>query len=99
MRVGIFIAVLRAVPAGRARPAADRAGSATIINVAMTERLYYTDSYLRKFDAHIIDHSEDGRTVYLDRTAFYPTSGGQPYDVGSIGGVSVLNVIDEDERV
>ncbi|SPF49328.1 Alanyl-tRNA synthetase [Candidatus Sulfopaludibacter sp. SbA4] len=65
----------------------------------MTERLYYTDSYLREFSARIVDHSEDGLTVYLDRTAFYPTSGGQPYDLGSIGGVPVLEVVDEEERI
>ena len=45
----------------------------------MTERLYYTDSYLRDFSAHIVDAAADGLTVYLDRTAFYPTSGGQPW--------------------
>jgi alanyl-tRNA synthetase len=65
----------------------------------MTERLYYTDSYLRGFTAHIIGRAGDGRTVYLDRTAFYPTSGGQPFDIGSIAGVAVLDVVDEDERI
>ncbi len=65
----------------------------------MTERLYYHDSYLRSFAACIVDTSADGRTVYLDRTAFYPTSGGQPFDTGSIAGVAVVDVIDEDERV
>jgi len=69
------------------------------INVPMTERLYYTDSYLREFHARIVDHSEDGLTVYLDRTAFYPASGGQPHDLGSIGGVPVLDVVDEDQRI
>ncbi len=53
----------------------------------MTERLYYTDSYLRNFTAQIAELADDGRTVYLDRTAFYPTSGGQPFDLGAIGGV------------
>ena len=48
----------------------------------MTERLYYTDSYLREFPARIIERSPDGLTVYLDRTAFYPTSGGQPCGSG-----------------
>ena len=48
----------------------------------MTERLYYTDSYLREFQARVVERSADGRTVYLDRTLFYPTSGGQPFDVG-----------------
>ncbi len=65
----------------------------------MTERLYYTDSYLRDFTARIVDASADGCTVYLDRTAFYPTSGGQPFDTGSIAGVPVVDVADEDERV
>jgi alanyl-tRNA synthetase len=65
----------------------------------MTERLYYTDSYLRGFTARITGHADDGRTVYLDRTAFYPTSGGQPFDLGSIAGVAVLEVVDEEERI
>jgi len=65
----------------------------------MTERLYYTDSYLCDFTARVVGHSEDGLTVYLDRTAFYPTSGGQPYDIGSIAGVPVLEVVEEDERI
>ncbi len=65
----------------------------------MTERLYYTDAYLRGWAAHVVDRSGDGRTVYLDRTAFYPTSGGQPFDIGSIGGVAVVSVDDEDERI
>jgi len=65
----------------------------------MTERLYYTDSYLREFTARIVDHSADGLTVYLDRTAFYPTSGGQPCDLGAIAGVPVVDVADEEERI
>ena len=65
----------------------------------MTERLYYTDSYLRRWDARVVDRSGDGRTIYLDRTAFYPTSGGQPFDIGSISGVAVLSVADEDARI
>src|ERR1700693_4117611 len=65
----------------------------------MTERLYYTDSYLRGFAARITGRANDGRTVYLDRSAFYPTSGGQPFDTGSIAGVAVLDVVDEDERI
>jgi alanyl-tRNA synthetase len=65
----------------------------------MTERLYYTDSYLRDFTARIVGRSDDGAVVYLDRTAFYPTSGGQPFDTGSIGGVAVLDVEDDGERI
>jgi alanyl-tRNA synthetase len=63
----------------------------------MTERLYYTDSYLRHFTANVVERAEDG-VVYLDRTAFYPSSGGQPFDTGSIAGVRVVEVIDEGAR-
>ena len=50
----------------------------------MTERLYYDDSYMREFTAHVTAACEaDGDTlITLDRSAFYPTSGGQPYDTG-----------------
>jgi alanyl-tRNA synthetase len=65
----------------------------------MTERLYYTDCYLCAFTARVTGHADEGRTVYLDRTAFYPTSGGQPFDTGSIASVAVLDVVDEDQRI
>jgi len=66
----------------------------------MTERLYYTDPYARRFDATVqrVVRPDDGtgRTrVFLDRTAFYPTSGGQPFDTGLLGGLRVVDVIDE----
>jgi alanyl-tRNA synthetase len=64
-----------------------------------TTRLYYTDSYLTNFDAHIVDVADDGRRVYLDQTAFYPTSGGQPHDFGTLSGASIADVIDEGERI
>jgi alanyl-tRNA synthetase len=65
----------------------------------MTDRLYYTDAYVRDFTARVVDRSAEGGVVYLDRTAFYPTSGGQPFDLGSIGGVAVVEVVDEDARI
>lgn len=65
----------------------------------MTERLYYTDAYVRQFAARVTDRADDGRRIYLDRTAFYPTSGGQPHDVGTIGGVAVTDVLDDGERI
>ena len=65
----------------------------------MTLRLYYTDSTLRAFDATIVARADEGRRLYLDRSAFYPTSGGQPHDLGTLGGISVTDVVDEDERV
>lgn len=65
----------------------------------MTERLYYTDSFLAEFSASIVDQADGGRRIYLDRTAFYPTSGGQPHDTGTLGGVEVVDVVDEDDRI
>ncbi len=64
-----------------------------------TERLYYSDSYLARFPATVVGQSDDGCRVYLDRTAFYPTSGGQPFDTGRLGEVPVLDVVDEDDRI
>jgi alanyl-tRNA synthetase len=65
----------------------------------VTERLYYQDCYLQEFRARVLETAADGRRVYLDRTAFYPTSGGQPFDIGTLGGANVTEVIDEEERV
>jgi alanyl-tRNA synthetase len=68
-----------------------------------TERLYYHDSRLLEFDARVLKLSEldDGRiAVTLDRTAFYPTGGGQPADSGTLGDARVVDCIDaEDESV
>src|SRR5215218_8610755 len=64
-----------------------------------TERLYYTDSHLVEFDARVVEVSraEDGRAaVTLDRTAFYPTGGGQPNDTGTLGPAHVVDC-SEDE--
>jgi len=62
----------------------------------MTERLYYHDSFLREFDAQVLSCEPAGERwqVVLDRTAFYPTSGGQPFDTGTLGDARVLEVID-----
>jgi alanyl-tRNA synthetase len=65
----------------------------------MTNRLYYTDAYRAAFTATVVDRSADGLRVYLDETAFYPTSGGQLHDVGTLGGVAVVDVVDEDDRI
>jgi len=64
----------------------------------VTERLYYTDCYLQSFHAEAAV-SDGGLRVCLDRSAFYPTSGGQLADRGTLGGSSVLDVIDEGDRV
>ncbi len=66
----------------------------------MTDRLYYQDSYLTEFRARVVDASPERQRIYLDRTAFYPTSGGQPFDVGKLGGIDVIEVAaDDDGRV
>jgi misacylated tRNA(Ala) deacylase len=56
----------------------------------MTELLYLRDAYLREFTATAT--KVDGDRVVLDRTAFYPTGGGQPHDVGTLGDATVTNV-------
>src|SRR5574341_1407413 len=65
----------------------------------MTKRLYYTDSYITKFDAHLIDKAViDGvPALILDATYFYPTGGGQPHDTGILGDCRVLDVVTQPE--
>jgi len=67
----------------------------------VTERLYYTDPYLTEFDANVLSVEEHGGrpAAVLDRTAFYPTSGGQPFDVGRLGDTAVVDVVDRDDGV
>ena len=65
----------------------------------MTHRLYYTDAYRTEFTATVVDRDAEGRRVYLDESAFYPTSGGQLHDLGRLGNIDVVDVIDEEDRV
>ncbi|HEU4800888.1 MAG TPA: alanyl-tRNA editing protein [Gemmatimonadales bacterium] len=65
----------------------------------MTQRLYYTDARLTTFDARVTGRSDDSRRIQLDRTAFYPTSGGQPHDTGVLGGARVIDVVEEDDVI
>ena len=62
-----------------------------------SELLYLRDAYLREFDARIVAVREDA--VALDRTAFYPTGGGQPHDTGVLDGVAVTDVRKDGELV
>jgi alanyl-tRNA synthetase len=67
----------------------------------MTERIYYTEPARRTFDAvvtAVVEH-EGASALVLDRTAFYPTSGGQPFDTGRLGSTDVLNTIDDGHQV
>jgi len=57
-----------------------------------TDALYLRDAYLRVFDATVTAVDAEGRSVALDRTAFYPTGGGQPNDTGTLAGVAVVDV-------
>ena len=67
----------------------------------MTERIYYTDPYVAEFSARVIALAtvDNRRAAVLDRTAFYPTSGGQPFDTGTLGGARVVDVVDRDDHV
>ena len=49
----------------------------------ITERLYYDDAYLTEFEGEVIEFRPNGWAA-LTRSAFYPTSGGQPYDTGTL---------------
>ena len=62
-----------------------------------TKKLYYEDPFLREFTAAVISCEEvkGGYLVTLDRTAFYPEGGGQPYDTGVLGEANVLEVHDK----
>ena len=68
----------------------------------MTDRLYYDDAYLTGFDgvAEQCIERDGAYHVRLDRSAFYPTSGGQPFDTGTINGIPVTDVyVDEGGEV
>jgi alanyl-tRNA synthetase len=69
----------------------------------MTDRLYYHDSFLYDFDARVVEALESNGThaVVLDRTAFYPTSGGQVHDLGMLTAdgrqIAITEVADEED--
>src|SRR5262249_2366367 len=64
-----------------------------------TERLYYNDPYLLEFHANIVETKTLGNRlgIVLDKTAFYPTSGGQLYDRGTLNDVPLVDCIEEEE--
>lgn len=67
----------------------------------MTKRLYYDDSRLITFDAEIIETRIENQriAVRLDKTAFYPSSGGQPFDTGLINTIDVTDVWEEGDQI
>ncbi|MGD9997668.1 MAG: alanyl-tRNA editing protein [Ilumatobacteraceae bacterium] len=62
-----------------------------------TDLLYLRDAYLAEFDATVVDVREGA--VALDRTAFYPTGGGQPHDTGTLDGHAVTDVRKDGDHV
>jgi alanyl-tRNA synthetase len=69
----------------------------------MTQRLYYDDPYKREFDATVVSvrlhesaRDRPFHDVWLDRTAFYPTTGGQPFDTGTLGPSAVVDVVEDE---
>ncbi|MBM4457639.1 MAG: alanyl-tRNA editing protein [Chloroflexi bacterium] len=70
----------------------------TKMNMLDSHRLYYSDPYLRVFTARVIaSRTVEGKpAVALDRTAFYPTGGGQPNDTGTLNGVPIVDVVADD---
>ena len=66
-----------------------------------TRKLYYEDCHLAAFSARVVscEQSEKGWQVVLDATAFYPEGGGQACDLGTLGGVRVLDVREKGETV
>jgi alanyl-tRNA synthetase len=67
----------------------------------VTERLYYSDSHLIEFEARVVDVTDrvSGWTaLVLNRTAFYPTGGGQPSDTGTLNGLRVVECIDDGDN-
>lgn len=65
----------------------------------MAQRLYRDDSYLTTFTARVVACRPYGETtaLILDQTAFYPASGGQPNDEGTLAGLRVCNVVERDD--
>ncbi len=68
----------------------------------LKDRLYYVDPYCKSFTARVVEASQDEQGqayVVLNNTAFYPTGGGQPNDMGTLNGIPVLNVEEVDGEI
>ena len=57
-----------------------------------TDLVFLRDAYVRELEATVTAVDDEGRRVALDRTAFYPTGGGQPHDTGTLAGLPVVDV-------
>jgi alanyl-tRNA synthetase len=67
----------------------------------LTQRLYHADAYATDFEARVtsIDPGMSKHAIALDATLFYPESGGQPGDTGTIGGVRIEETIEKGDRI
>lgn len=68
----------------------------------MTEKLYYQDVYIKDFTTNAVKQAQDEMGnwyVILAETAFYPTGGGQPNDMGTLNGTNVINVEEIDGEI
>ncbi len=65
----------------------------------MTRKLFYDDAYQQEFQAQVLERVTvgDGLGLILDKTCFYPTSGGQPHDQGTLNGIPVSDVFEREE--
>lgn len=66
-----------------------------------TDRLYYENARETAFEAGVLERRQvkDRPAVILDRTCFYPTSGGQPNDLGTLNGITVCDVVEDGHEV
>ena len=67
----------------------------------MTEKLFYHDSHLKEFEAHVVscENAGDLFKIVLDKTVFFPEGGGQYADTGVLGGVNVLDVHEKNDII
>jgi len=65
----------------------------------MTQKLYYNDAYQQEFQAQVLERVTvgNGLGLILDKTCFYPTSGGQPHDQGTLNGIPVNDVFEQED--
>lgn len=70
-------------------------------NIEMTKKLYYDNTYIKEFDATVLECIPDGEDyrIVLDQTAFYPEGGGQPYDVGTLQDLPVHKVLEKNDTI
>ena len=67
----------------------------------ITQRLFYEDSMIKNFQGRVLECREEkkGYAIRLDKTAFYPEGGGQPYDMGTLNQIKVVNVQEKEDEI